>query len=64
MTNANRQWKGEQVSKAKVTEKDVIKIRCLYEKENWSLSAIGRRYNINPSTVQNIVRRETWKHVA
>lgn len=50
----------------KLSEHDVLTIRRRYvprDKQN-SLHAIARDYGLSAKTVQQIVRREIWKHVA
>lgn len=54
--------RGEQNGYAKLTEKDVIEIRCLHEQGIMG-TAIGRQFNVSKSLIYQIVRREAWKHV-
>lgn len=48
---------------AKVNETVVLSIRRLRSK-GLSLAKIAERHGLNPSTVHDIVRGKTWKHVA
>jgi hypothetical protein len=48
---------------AALNEESVRRIRSDY-KTLRSFSAVGRIYGICPTTVKQIVRRRTWKHVA
>lgn len=48
---------------AKLREVDVLSIRRLRAK-GLSLAKLGERFDLNPSTVHDIVRGKTWKHVA
>lgn len=47
---------------SKLTESDVINIRCLWA-SGWKRADIGRRYGITPQNVRCIVRRLNWKHI-
>jgi hypothetical protein len=47
--------------RAKITEDDVRVIRQAYKGQYGFLSEYGRKYGLNPSTVQSIVRREIWR---
>lgn len=54
---------GENNSRAKLTEKDVIKIRNLYSQSNMTLTEISKIYNVQFSCIEKIVKKRTWKHV-
>lgn len=53
---------GEKSSGAKLTEKDVIKIRKLHE-FGVSYAELGRRFNVTSVNCSNIVKRKIWSHV-
>jgi hypothetical protein len=55
-------YKGEKVYTAKLTSKDVILIRtnCKSYEDKIAFSKI---YNINLSTINRLLRNETWKHI-
>lgn len=55
--------KGSTHPQAKVTEKDVVDIRELYTTGEYTYSSLGRKYNISPAIVSDIIKRRTWKHV-
>lgn len=56
---------GEACSYAKLTEKDVRKIRKLYKfgVRGCGLIALGKLFNVHMKTIQHVVMRGTWKHV-
>lgn len=57
--------KGEGHHKSKLTEEDVKCIRDTFVsrcKTN-GLSALARRYDVYPSTIQSIVKRKIWRHI-
>jgi predicted XRE-type DNA-binding protein len=54
---------GEQCGNSKLKEKDVLKIRNLYNKENISQQKIAKIYNITQANVYSIVNLKTWKHI-
>jgi hypothetical protein len=58
-----RYARGESAGKSKLTAEQVSQIRQRYVAGE-SQSALGRSFSISQSTVGNIVRRDTWKHVA
>ncbi|AHJ87154.1 putative HNH homing endonuclease [Bacillus phage BCP8-2] len=47
----------------KLSDKDVISIRRLYETGNYSYTDLARQYNVDPKSVSRIVQRKTWKHL-
>lgn len=54
--------RGRTHGRSKLTESDVVKIRKAHAK-GASMTALGRLYGINRTTVRQIVTRETWQHV-
>lgn len=54
---------GEKSVLSKLTEKDVIKIRELYATGEFIFSELGKKYNVDTSTVRSIVKKESWKHI-
>ena len=56
-----RQLQGTRHHQAKLTEDDVREIRAL--RRSLTLKEIARRFNITESSVSNIVRHQTWRHV-
>lgn len=55
---------GERHPNASVTEEQVREIRRLYEAGSVTISALARQYGVTRHAVLQIVRRQTWKHVA
>ena len=53
---------GENHPTAKLKEKDIRAMRMLRNR-GVKLDALATRFNVCPTTVSNIVRREAWKHV-
>ena len=56
--------KGERSPSAILTEQDVIKIRSLYAAGDTSYNALARETGMSKATIQKIVLRKTWRHVA
>ena len=54
---------GENNVKAKMSEKDVIEIRDLYDNKIFTIQEITDIYDSSWSTINNIVKRLTWKHI-
>lgn len=55
----NQNQKGEENSRAKLTEKDVLKIRS----DPRSSYKIAEEFNLSDSYVRKIKRRERWGHI-
>lgn len=58
----NNPTRGIKSGKTKLTNKDVIDIRCL-RRFNATLQEIANYYGIVHQTVSDITTRKTWKHV-
>ena len=56
------QKRGEQHPMAKLSEKDVLKIRKLSE-DGLSLRQIAKMFNIDNTNIEYIVNRKTWTHI-
>lgn len=54
---------GEQVPKAKLSEKDVLNIRKLHATGEYSQRQLARMYNLSRCPIQNIIHRRSWKHI-
>lgn len=54
--------KGESNGSSKLTESQVLNIRGRYENGE-SVKDLVLRYDLNKSTINRIVKRETWKHI-
>lgn len=55
--------RGESNHQAKLTEKDVLEIRRLHDKEGYSQVSLGKMFNLHQTTISLIVRRMKWRHV-
>ena len=54
--DADRQYR-------KVTKEKVIRLRREHELEGKGSAFLGKKYEIAPRTVRQILNRETWRHV-
>lgn len=63
MRMKNRHNFGEHNGSSKVSEKDVIQIRKLYENDGVTQMQLADKYGITNGTVSEIVLRKTWKHI-
>lgn len=61
--NLKKGQPGERNCKAKLTEKQVNKIRKYHESWNMSNTAIAKKYKVNRSTIINLLKRKTWIHI-
>ena len=61
----DRAWciKGEDNPHSKLTNEDVIEIRHLYKKENISMKKLGAKFGVTASSVNQIVKGRSWKHL-
>ncbi len=57
------QRSGERHHRAKLTEKDVIRMRELYAAGGTSIMKLATEYDIQTSTTRSAIRGETWSHV-
>jgi len=55
--------KGENKSNAKLSEKDVMRIRKLYMAEKYSQHKLGENFGVCAMTINRIILRKIWKHV-
>lgn len=62
MVAAGRQARGDKSHLAKFTSDDVRRIRS-WRDEGASLSTIAAEFGVYKSTIRDIVRRKTWKHI-
>ena len=64
MRMKGRSARGEQVSIAKLTAPAVRDIRAAHADGGVSIRALARQYGVRPKTLAQVIRRETWKHIA
>lgn len=55
--------RGEGAPTSKLKNDDVLKIRKLHSEKQMNGIQLSREFNINPSTIERIVNRKTWKHI-
>ena len=55
--------KGEKNSNSKLKEKDVLKIRELFESGLYTMTTLSEMFNVNSPAIHKIVKRLTWKHI-
>lgn len=54
--------RGEKSHLAKLTEKQVREIRRLYATRQFTLSKLGRLYQVHYSTISNVISGKRWRH--
>lgn len=55
---------GEDQHLSKLTEKEVLEIRTLFNEGNYiSQSSLARHYGIGEATLRQIIKGQTWKHL-
>lgn len=59
----DRYFKGEEHPAAKLTEKDVLEIRKLYEDSQNTKVELAEKYNVSRENIYRIVNHLTWKHI-
>lgn len=55
--------KGEKNGASKLKDSNVIKIRNLYKTGNYTITKLGKIYNVNRSTISYIVNNKTYTHL-
>jgi len=55
--------RGENNSKSKLTENEVLKIREYYNEKMYSQRVLGEMFNVNQPAIHKIVNRINWKHI-
>ena len=61
--NVGKDRMGEKCCNSKLTEKQVIQIRKLYNEDNVNQTEIARKFKTIPSNICYIVNYKTWKHL-
>lgn len=56
------QW-GENHPHAKLTDRQVVDIRRRYADDSISMADLAREYGISSASVNDVLRRRTWRHV-
>lgn len=63
MVEKNRQAKGENHGESKLTEKQVLKIRELYSRDDISQRKLAKKFKITQTMIGYIVNKQSWKHL-
>jgi len=63
MVKKGRASRGADRPTAKLSEQDVLTIRDQYSKGDITQKELGQQYNVEPTTIGQIVRRKTWTHI-
>ncbi len=61
--NGHRTNCGSNNPKSKLTEYDVVEIRCLYNNNVMTIQGIATKYGTSWTTISNVVKHNTWKHI-
>lgn len=62
MVACGRQSRGSKHYDARLTEKDVIKLRQLHS-QGISANQLGKQFDISKTSVLRIIHRKNWKHI-
>lgn len=55
--------RGERNSNTELSKDDIVNIRRDYSPRKISSRFLARKYNVNKSTILNIIHRRTWGHI-
>jgi hypothetical protein len=58
-----KKCKGSQHHMTKLTDTDILTIRSRYAAGRTTQQTLADRYNVTPSTIGKIIRREQWRHL-
>lgn len=61
--NKNAIFLGEQNGRAKLTSQEVLSIREKHLDKTTTAKETAKKYGVNPSTIQDILSRKSWKHI-
>lgn len=56
-------FKGMRHPMSKLTNADVIDIRTRHAWGDCDINRLAEQHNVHPKTIDNIIRRKTWKHI-
>ncbi len=62
MFSKNREARGEKLPQSKLSESSVISIRTEFANGS-TCTELGRKHCVSHSSITNVIRRVTWKHV-
>ena len=54
---------GENNNNSILKEEDILKIRKLHNESNYSQRKIAKLYSVQPSCINKIIKKETWKQI-
>jgi hypothetical protein len=54
---------GEGCGASKLTEKEVLEIREMFETGNYTKKSLSNKFSVVPETITQIVNKVTWKHI-
>lgn len=54
---------GEKGNNAKLSNKEVLEIRHKYNQHNYKATRLAKEYNISRTSINDIIKRRTWKHL-
>lgn len=55
--------RGQEHHRAKLTDEDVIKIRAMWDSEQYTQKVIAEKFGIHVSTCANIISKRFWPHI-
>ena len=54
---------GQKHGMAKLTENNVIEMRCLYSSGKYSTRCLAKKYGVSRSVIQDVIHRRAWIHI-
>lgn len=54
---------GEKHGLSKLSEKDILEIRNLYNTGKYTMTYLAGKYNVSMPNISSIIKRKTWQHV-
>lgn len=55
--------RGERHHRAKLTERDVVRMRELHEEYDICIRCVAKLYNVKYTTAWDAINYQTWRHV-
>lgn len=62
-TKNNLNCRGEKIGNSTLKEAEVLEIIELFKTKKYNLMELGRKFNVNYTTIKRIITGENWKHV-
>ncbi len=59
----DRQVRGERQHSARLTEAQVLEIRCRFGSGGCTYAGLGREYGVGECCIRDIITRHTWTHI-